>query len=121
MWKRWIRRAMAVAMLCAIYLLSREGAILAGQEKTGNRGTIVIDSGHGGIDPGVVGIDGLEEKGINLKIAGYLGEYLREEGYKIVFTREDDGDFMMKTAAIRKNRIWKTVVPLLKKSPLFLR
>ena len=81
---------MAAAMLCAIYLLSREGAILAGQEKTGNKGTIVIDSGHGGIDPGVVGIEGLEEKGINLKIAGYLGENLREEGYKIVFTREDD-------------------------------
>ena len=88
--KRWIKRAMAAAMLCAIDLLSREGAILAGQEKTGNKGTIVIDSGHGGIDPGVVGIEGLEEKGINLKIAGYLGENLREEGYKIVFTREDD-------------------------------
>ena len=88
--KRWIKRAMAAAMLCAIYLLSREGAILERKEKTGNKGTIVIDSGHGGIDPGVVGIEGLEEKGINLKIAGYLGENLREEGYKIVFTREDD-------------------------------
>lgn len=90
MGKRWLNRIMALCMLCAIYLLSREGAMLTGKEADDAKGTIVIDSGHGGIDPGVVGIGNLEEKVINLKIAQYLEKYLQKEGYKTVMTREDD-------------------------------
>ena len=63
--KRWIKRIMAGGMLLAIYLLSREGAVLAGKTQVRTPEVIVIDSGHGWIDPGVVGIDGLEEKGID--------------------------------------------------------
>ena len=33
MGRKWIKRIMAGAMLCAIYLLSREGAVLTAQEK----------------------------------------------------------------------------------------
>ncbi len=88
--KRWLKGIMALCMLCGIYLLSKEGALLAGNETQKEKGTIVIDSGHGGIDPGVVGIGGILEKDINLKIAGYLSAYLQEEGYKTVMTREED-------------------------------
>ena len=104
MWKRWIKRLMAVGMLFAIYFLSREGAVLAGKEQLQEPKVIVIDSGHGGIDPGVVGIDGLEEKGINLKIAGYLGEYLEEEGVQVVFTREDDRGLYEEDSPNKKNQ-----------------
>ena len=52
-------------MLCAVYLLSREGAMLTGKSITEEKGLILIDSGHGGIDPGVVGIGGVKEKDIN--------------------------------------------------------
>lgn len=72
--------------------------------KTENPGAIVIDSGHGGIDPGVVGIDGLEEKGINLKIAGFLGEYLEAEGYEVVLQERMIQDCMMRTAGIKRIR-----------------
>ena len=41
-------------MLFAIYLLSREGAILTAKTGAESRGLIMIDSGHGGIDPGAV-------------------------------------------------------------------
>ena len=95
---------MAVGMLFAIYFLSREGAVLAGKEQLQEPKVIVIDSGHGGIDPGVVGIDGLEEKGINLKIAGYLGEYLEEEGVQVVFTREDDRGLYEEDSPNKKNQ-----------------
>lgn len=89
--KIWLRRFMALSMLFAVYLLSREGAILAGKTKAEeSRGVIVIDSGHGGIDPGVVGIGNLEEKNVNLKIAKYLAKYLEKAGYTPVLTREED-------------------------------
>ena len=58
-------------MLCAVYLLSREGAMLTGKSITEEKGLILIDSGHGGIDPGVVGIDGVKEKDINLKMQSF--------------------------------------------------
>lgn len=53
---------------------------------------ILIDPGHGGRDAGAVKW-GVEERTLNGKIAFYLGEILREAGYKISFTRSplDDG------------------------------
>ncbi len=53
--------------------------------------TIVIDAGHGGIDPGKVGINNALEKDINLKIALMLKDILTEKGYNVVLTR--DGDY----------------------------
>ncbi|MBE7088927.1 MAG: hypothetical protein E7370_05395 [Clostridiales bacterium] len=50
--------------------------------------TIVIDAGHGGIDPGVLGaITKVKESDINLEIAKYLKEYFSEAGFKVVLTR----------------------------------
>ena len=60
----------------------------AGKEKNG--GTIVLDSGHGGEDPGMVGIGGVEEKEVNLQIAMELKSLLEEQGFSVVMTREDD-------------------------------
>ena len=51
---------------------------------------IVIDAGHGGEDPGAVGVDGSYEKNINLEISMTLGEMLREKGYTVVYTRTED-------------------------------
>ena len=49
--------------------------------------TIVLDAGHGGIDGGVVGVNGSIESDINLKITKILRHYLQEKGYKVVLTR----------------------------------
>ena len=87
---RWARRCMALCMLLSIYLLSREGAILTAKMGTETKGRIIIDSGHGGIDPGVVGIGGLQEKEVNLEIARYLEKELKKEGYEVFLTRESD-------------------------------
>lgn len=52
---------------------------------------IVVDPGHGGSDPGVVGTKlGTEEKTINLSTALYLKEELRSRGAKVVMTRSKD-------------------------------
>ncbi|HJD28339.1 MAG TPA: N-acetylmuramoyl-L-alanine amidase [Candidatus Blautia avicola] len=116
MGKQWIKRGMAAGMLLAIYLLSREGAVMAAKEQVRDPAVIVIDSGHGGIDPGVVGIDGLEEKGINLKIAGYLGGYLEKEGFRVVFTREDDRGLYEEDSPNKKNQDLKNRCALIRET-----
>ncbi len=52
--------------------------------------TIVLDAGHGGMDPGKVGINNVLEKDINLSIVLKLKELLEKEGFTIYLTRESD-------------------------------
>lgn len=69
---------------------------------------VVIDAGHGGNDPGKVGINGQLEKDINLKIAERLKAYLEASDVKVVLTRDSDqglyrqGDSQKKMADMRK-------------------
>ncbi|MDE6372786.1 MAG: N-acetylmuramoyl-L-alanine amidase, partial [Clostridia bacterium] len=49
--------------------------------------TVVIDAGHGGIDGGVVGSQGVKESDINLKMAGILQNILEDKGIGVVMTR----------------------------------
>jgi len=51
---------------------------------------IVIDAGHGGNDPGKVGVNDALEKDINLQIAKKVKELLEEKDMKVVMTRVDD-------------------------------
>ncbi|NQT89680.1 MAG: N-acetylmuramoyl-L-alanine amidase [Candidatus Omnitrophica bacterium] len=51
---------------------------------------VVIDSGHGGRDPGAIGEFGVREKKITLDIAKRLKHYLEGSGIKVVLTRDRD-------------------------------
>jgi len=52
---------------------------------------IVLDPGHGGKDPGAIGVGGRAEKDIVLSIAKRLAVKLRNEmGIQVVLTRKDD-------------------------------
>lgn len=53
------------------------------------KGIIVIDPGHGGIDGGTTK-DGVIEKDINLDIAKKLKVILQQKGYQVVMTREEN-------------------------------
>ena len=52
--------------------------------------TIVIDPGHGGEHLGAVGLNGLQEKEVNFRVACLLKAMLEEEGAKVVLTRAGD-------------------------------
>lgn len=51
---------------------------------------IVIDAGHGGKDPGAVGIRKVYEKNVVLNISRYLREKLKNRGFKVYLTRSKD-------------------------------
>jgi len=52
---------------------------------------VVIDAGHGGVDPGAIGASGVYEKKIALEYAKDLAAKLRKSGqYKVVMTRDRD-------------------------------
>ena len=52
--------------------------------------TVIVDAGHGGIDPGAVD-NGLIEKQLNLSVARKLRDFLSVSGVNVVMTRNDDG------------------------------
>ena len=61
---------------------------------SGNEKVVVIDAGHGGFDPGAVGISGRYEKDIVLDVAIKLKELLsRQKGLRVYLTR--DGDYFV--------------------------
>lgn len=52
---------------------------------------IVIDAGHGGKDPGAIGLKGLKEKDVVLKIAKKVAKILKRElNCRVILTRKSD-------------------------------
>lgn len=87
--KRVMEMMMAVLLLISVFFLSKETAVVS-NETAEKEKVIVIDAGHGGADPGMIGIGGLEEKGINLAVSMKLKEALENQGFTVVMTRQED-------------------------------
>ena len=104
---------MGILLLFIVCVVSWEAGTLAAVE---NRQAdmreetplVVIDAGHGGFDPGKVGIDGQLEKDINLSIAKKLKAYLEASDVNVVMTRDTDtglyqsGDSHKKVSDMRR-------------------
>lgn len=52
--------------------------------------TVTIDPGHGGRDPGAVGIGGMEEEDIVLDVSQQVARILEQQGVQVVMTRNSD-------------------------------
>lgn len=87
--KRNIELIMMLLVLLCAYVLSAQSSILTGRD-LGERKKVVIDVGHGGADPGKVGIGGVLEKDLNLEIAKKVEENLSAQGMEVVMTRDGD-------------------------------
>ncbi|MFQ9516285.1 MAG: N-acetylmuramoyl-L-alanine amidase family protein [Eubacterium sp.] len=55
-----------------------------------NGKSVVIDPGHGGKDPGKIGVNGAKEKDVNLAISKELYQVLLENQFNVVMTRTED-------------------------------
>ena len=77
---------------------------------------IVIDAGHGGIDPGKIGIHGEQEKGINLKIAEFLKTFLELDGYEVVMTRTEDGGLYDENTSNKKVQDMKRRIEIIEEA-----
>ncbi|WP_072622619.1 N-acetylmuramoyl-L-alanine amidase [Spirulina major] len=54
------------------------------------RDLVAIDPGHGGRDPGAIGIGGLREKDVVLPISLEVSQILQQQGVQVIMTRSDD-------------------------------
>jgi N-acetylmuramoyl-L-alanine amidase len=52
--------------------------------------TVVLDPGHGGNDPGAIGVGWLREKDVTLRLARSLKPKLEARGFSVVMTRNGD-------------------------------
>lgn len=52
--------------------------------------TVVIDAGHGGRDPGAIGVGGVREKDVTLRLSKALGSRLEALDFRVVETRPGD-------------------------------
>tara|TARA_B100000963_G_C22581431_1_gene651034 strand:+ start:320 stop:1177 length:858 start_codon:yes stop_codon:yes gene_type:complete len=60
------------------------------KEKINEKYVVVIDPGHGGKDPGAIGVNGTLEKDINLLFATIIKSVLSSSNIKVELTRTDD-------------------------------
>lgn len=98
--KHGMELLMGCLLLICFYYLSREAAQVSVQMN--DRQVVVVDCGHGGIDPGMIGIDGLKEKDFNLEIGLKVKTALEETGYTVVMTRDTDSGLYEESSQNKK-------------------
>ncbi len=82
---------MAVCLLFSMYYLAKTAAqYTMNLQNQSEKKIVLIDAGHGGKDPGKIGINGALEKDINLAIAFLVKKYLEQQDVTVVMTRNGD-------------------------------
>lgn len=92
--RRFVKTLKVISAVLVIFMLSSVGVkwldSAAVEVSSTPERVIVIDAGHGGEDPGAIGVNGAYEKDLNLSIAMTLGEELKSRGFTVVYTRTED-------------------------------
>ena len=81
-----------VLLILAGVFFSRRGSLTSAPDARAKtpKGVVVLDAGHGGKDPGKVGVGGQLEKDINLQIVLRIKLYLEMNDIQVILTRESD-------------------------------
>lgn len=100
-----IEPVLGVCLLVMVVMAVKYGSIhVAGSGDAYIKETpvVVVDAGHGGTDPGKVGVDGSLEKDINLAVAERLKTYLEQDDVKVIMTRKTDTGLYSETDSRKK-------------------
>lgn len=118
-YEKIVRTGLFLLLLAAFGFALRGGAFMVSSSRvlTDREGKekpcVVIDAGHGGADPGKVGVDGSLEKDINLKIAKKLALFLTAADVDVVLTRESDAGLYDENVSNKKVQDMKNRVALI--------
>ncbi|MDF2942356.1 MAG: putative rane protein [Herbinix sp.] len=91
-------------VLLAYILFSQKGIeAIKHMRRQVDKITVVIDAGHGGFDPGKIGINNALEKEINLSIAYKLKSLLEQNDIQVIMTRKDDNGLYEEKSRYKKS------------------
>lgn len=108
---------MALIMLCSMYYLAKVAArYTLSQSALAEQKCVVIDAGHGGIDPGKIGVNNALEKDINLQIALRVKTLLEQNDVEVRMTREEDKGLYDEGAANKKVQDMKGRIAFIEES-----
>ena len=79
--RKYVKKILVAFLLCFSFFCGRGLAVYG---HTSSACTIILDAGHGGIDPGKIGTNGALEKDINLSITLKLKQLLEERECSLV-------------------------------------
>lgn len=120
--KKILRIIMAAILLVSMYFVAGEGAAYVNSERVvmeegkKDKFCVVIDAGHGGADPGKVGINGSLEKDINLQICMRLKSLLEAQDIEVVMTRTDEEGLYDENAANKKVQDMKRRIAIIEEA-----
>lgn len=106
---RWLGLGMAIVVLVAACYFARGDfwKMAAGTALKNESRVVVIDAGHGGSDPGKIGVDGTQEKVLNLAMAHKLKLLLEQQDIQVIMTRETDDGLYDANASNKKSQDMK--------------
>ncbi|MBA2132838.1 N-acetylmuramoyl-L-alanine amidase family protein [Capillibacterium thermochitinicola] len=94
-----------ILILVILFLVATGTVAVANKPLAGVK--VVVDAGHGGWDPGAVGVNGLTEKQVNLQVAKALRNCLIEYGgADVIMTRTDDSYVSLAARVQKANASW---------------
>ncbi len=76
----------------SIYMKKRVNDFIQLPNVKKNKFSVVIDPGHGGPDPGAIGIGGIRETDVVLEVSKIVKKLLSEKGVKVRLTRKNEVD-----------------------------
>jgi N-acetylmuramoyl-L-alanine amidase len=95
----FFRKLLLVAFLVFFFTLGADRLVDARRQESVKalsralvKKVVVVDPGHGGVDPGAVGKNNILEKDLVLEVGHRLTTFLRQGGAKVIMTRETDTD-----------------------------
>lgn len=104
-------------LVFSMFFVGREAAKYAsGSNVRVEEKCVVLDAGHGGDDPGKIGINNALEKDVNLQIAFLVKSYLEQNDVKVVMTRESEAGLYDSGASNKKVQDMKRRIEIIEET-----